>query len=173
MRKIIYKGKYLTMSTEKIGKHLYERVTMRAGVAVLPIKDNKILFIREYRLHEKKSSLKLLSGWIDKKGMSPLQIAQEELREEISMKADKWRLFYKYDTKNYTVEETKTYFIAEDLQQLPPQENPDSDIVEEIVFLDEKELKEQLLNKEILWDKDIVVALMFFEELTNKKLANK
>ena len=168
MRKIIYKGKYLTMSTEEINGHLYERVTMRAGVAVLPVKNNKILFIKEYRPHEKKSSLKLLGGWMDKKGMSPLQIAQEELREEISMKADKWKLFYKYDTKNYTIEEIKSYFIAEDLQQLPPQKNPDSDIVEEVVFLDEKELKEKLSNKEILWDKDITVALMFFEELKNK-----
>ncbi len=168
MRKIIFQGKYLTMSTEKIDGHLYERVTMRAGVAVLPIKNNKILFIKEYRPHEKKSSLKLLGGWMDKKEMRPLQIAQEELREEISMKANKWKLFYKYDTKNYTVEETKTYFIAEDLQELPPQKNPDSDIVEEIIFLDEKDLKEKLLNKEILWDKDITVALMFFEELKNK-----
>ncbi len=168
MRKIIYKGKYLTMSTEEINGHLYERVTMRAGVAVLPVKNNKILFIKEYRPHEKKSRLKLLGGWMDKKGMSPLQIAQEELREEISMKADKWKLFYKYDTKNYTIEEIKSYFIAEDLQQLPPQKNPDSDIVEEVVFLDEKELKEKLSNKEILWDKDITVALMFFEELKNK-----
>ncbi len=168
MRKIIFQGKYLTMSTEEINGHLYERVTMRSGVAVLPIKDNKILFIKEYRPHEKKSSLKLLGGWIDKKGMSPLQIAQEELREEISMKADKWKLFYEYNTKNHTIEETKAYFIAEDLQQLPPQKNPDNDIVEEIVFLDEEELKEKLLNKEILWDKDITVVLMFFEELKNK-----
>ncbi len=168
MRKIIFQGKYLTMSTEEIDGHLYERVTMRAGVAVLPVKNNKILFIKEYRPHEKKSSLKLLGGWMDKKGMSPLQIAQEELREEISMKAGKWKLFYKYDTKNYTIEETKSYFIAEDLQQLPPQKNPDSDIVEEIVFLDKEELKEKLLNKEILWDKDITVALMLFERLKNK-----
>ena len=87
------------------------------------------------------------------------------MREEIFMKANNWELFYTYEMPNGTIEEKVDYFIAKDLDKLPPQENPDSDIVEEIVFLGEKELKEKLLKKEILWDKDVTVALMLFEKL--------
>ena len=169
MRKIIFQGKYLTMSTEEIKGHLYERVTMRSGIRVLPINnDNKILFIKEYRQHEKSAQWKLIGGWVDKEKLTPLEIAKEELREEVSLKAGKWKLFYEYKIPNGTIEEDVYYYIAEDLQQLSLQENPDSDIVEEIVFLNEKELKEKLFKKEIIWDKDVTVALMLFEEMKNK-----
>ncbi len=169
MRKIIHQGKYLTMSTEEIDGHLYERVTMRPGLAILPVKNDKILFIKEYRTHEKKSSLKLISGWVDKEDKTTLETAQEELREEASMEAEKWELFYEYNTTNFTIEEKKSYFIAENLQKLPPQKNPDTNLVEEIVFLNEKEIKEKLLTKELLWSKDFLVVLMYFEEKKLKK----
>ncbi len=164
MRKIIHQGKYLTMSTEEISGHLYERVIMRPGIAILPIKDDKIMFIKEYRPHEGTSSLRLLGGWIDKEGKTTLEIAQEELKEEASMKAEKWKLFYQYDTTNFTVEERKSYFVAENLQKLSPQQNPDNDTVEEIIFLNEKGVKEKLLTKELLWNKDFLVVLMYFEK---------
>ncbi|HIP50374.1 MAG TPA: hypothetical protein EYG99_02900 [Candidatus Pacebacteria bacterium] len=165
MRKIVYRGKYLTMSTEEIDGHIYERVSVRSGIRVLPIRNGKILFIREYRKHEQGSRLKLIGGWVDKKNKTSLEIAKEELSEEVSMKANDWELFYTYKTLNGTIEEEVDYFIASDLEKLPPQKNPDSDIVEEIIFLSELELKEKLREKEILWDKDITVALMFFEKL--------
>ena len=164
MRRIIHQGKYLTMSTEEIDGHLYGRVTERPGIAVLPIKNDKVMFIKEYRPHEGKSSLKLLGGWMDKEDKTTLEIAQEELREEASMKAEKWKLFYEYDTTNFTIEEKKSYFIAENLQKLPPQNNPDNYIVEEIIFLGEKEIKEKLATKELLWSKDFLVVLMYFKE---------
>lgn len=168
MRKIVYQGKYLTMSEEEIGGHIYERASLRSGVKILPIKDNKILFIREYRPHEKKSQLKLVGGWVDKDNKTSLEIAQEELREEISLEAKEWKLFYTYETPNWTVEDRQDYFIAENLIQLPKQNNPDSDIIEKIVYLGEKELLEKLENKEILWDKDMLVVLMWFRRLNEK-----
>ena len=166
MRKIIYKGKYLTMSTEEIEGHVYERVSVRSGIRVLPAKDNKILFIKEFRKHEQGSRLKLIGGWVDKENKTPLEIAKEELREEVSMKASDWELFYTYEIPNGTIEEKVDYFIAKDLEELSPQENPDSDIVEEIMFLDKKEFKEKLQAKELRWDKDVTVALMLFENLS-------
>lgn len=76
MRKNVFEGKYLTMSTEDINGHIYERVNMRAGVRVVPVEDDKILFIKEYRQHEQKSRLKLIGGWVDKKDKTPLEIAK-------------------------------------------------------------------------------------------------
>ncbi len=166
MRKTIYQGKYLTMSTEKINGHLYERVSIRSGVRVLPIKNGKVLFIREFRKHEGRARLKLIGGWVDKENLTSLEIAQEELREEVSYQAGNWEKFYTYQIPNGTIEEKVDYFIARDLTKLPSQHNPDNDIVEEIVFLDRAELIEKLKKKEILWDKDMAVVLMFFESLS-------
>ncbi|PID52412.1 MAG: hypothetical protein CR972_01865 [Candidatus Moraniibacteriota bacterium] len=163
MRKDVYKGKYITCSIEDIDGHLYERVTLCSGVRVLPVQDDgKILFIQEYRQHEKKSRLKLIGGWIDKNNMTALQVAQEELREEVSMKAKTWSLFYTNDTKNCTIEEHVDYFIARDIQRVSQQKNPDNDIVESVVYLDQRDVLKKLEQKELLWDKDMMVVLMFF-----------
>lgn len=165
MKKIIYHGKYLKLSEENIAGHIYERVSIRNGIRILPMENNKIIFIKEYRKHENKSSIKLISGWIDKKSKSALTIAKEELKEEASMKAKYWETFYIYNTNNSTVEENITYFIAKELTKLKKQINPDHDIVEEIVALTELDLLKKLRAKEILWGKDITVVLMLFKKL--------
>lgn len=166
MRKVVFEGKYITASTEEVDGHTYERVTLRAGIRVLPVKDDMILFIKEYRKHEQQSRLKLIGGWVDKREKNSLEIAQEELREEVSMSAKKWELFYTYNTPNQTIEENVDYFIARDLKKLSQQKNPDSDIIEEVVFLSREDVMEKLMKKEILWDKDMVAVLLFFHKIS-------
>jgi ADP-ribose pyrophosphatase len=163
MRKIIYQGEYLTMSTENIAGHIYERVALRPGVKILAIKNNKILFIKEYRTHEKSARWKLVSGWVDKKNKTTLEIAKEELREEASYRANNWRLFHQHNTPNQTIEQSVSYFLATDLKLLSKQKNPDSNIVEEITFLNKNEVIEKLQKKEIYWDEDMAVLLMYLE----------
>jgi hypothetical protein len=46
MRKIIHQGKYLTLSTENIQNHLYERATLRPGVKIIAIHQDKFLLIK-------------------------------------------------------------------------------------------------------------------------------
>ena len=165
MREIVYRGKYLTMSLEKIGDNVYERVTLRSGIRVIPVDESgKVLFIREFRTHEKKSRLKLVGGWMDKEGLTSLEVAKEELREEVSLRARKWKLFHTHNTANATVEERVDYFVAEDLEKMEKQSNPDSDVVEEIIFLDRDGFLEKLKQKEIIWDKDVAVLFMFWEK---------
>jgi len=166
MRKTIYQGKYITMSTETIANHIYERVTLRPGIKIIPIKNNKILFIKEYRQHEKSSRLKLVSGWVDKKNKSVLKIAKDELREEASYQAKKWSLFHTRQTPNQTIESHTDYFLAKGLTKLPQQKNPDNDIVEEVIFLTKNAIIKKLRQKKITWDDDIAVVLMYFESLS-------
>jgi ADP-ribose pyrophosphatase YjhB (NUDIX family) len=165
MRKNVFEGKYLTASTENVDGHIYERVSMLSGVRVIPVEDDKILFIREYRKHEKQSRLKLIGGWVDKEEKNSEEIAKEELREEVSMSAKKWELFYTYNTPNQTIEERVDYFVAKELTKLSKQYNPDGDVVEDVVFLTQKQVKEKLINREILWDKDMVVVLLLFDQI--------
>lgn len=164
MRTIVHQGHYLTLSTEEVDGHLYERVSMRSGVRVIPIQDKKILFIKEYRKHEKRSRLKLISGWVDKDHVSTLDIAKEELREEVSMEAGEWSLFHTHHTSNGTIEEHVDYFIAKELHGLPKQVNPDNDIVEEQIWLDQEEFVDRVRVREILWDKDVVVVWMLIAQ---------
>ena len=153
------------MSLEKIGDNIYERVTLRSGIRVIPIDESgRVLFIREFRTHEKKSRLKLVGGWMDKEGLTSLEVAKEELREEVSLEARKWTLFHTHNTANATVEEKVDYFVAEDLKKMKKQPNPDSDVVEEVIFLDRDGFWEKLKQKEIVWDKDVAVLFIFWGE---------
>lgn len=169
MKEIKYKGKYLEMSEENIGGHIYERVKLRAGVAVIPVKGDKILFIREYRKHEGKSKIRLVSGWMDKEGFSSLQVAKEELSEEVNMKAEKWELFYTSGIVNGTVESQIDYFIAEDISKTEQEvQNPDGDVVEEIFWMTEKEYMEKIEKREIEWSEKSTVAMMAYRKINKK-----
>lgn len=105
--------------------------------------------------------MKLVSDWLDKPNKTALEIAQEELQEEASYQAKKWSLLHTSQNLGQTVEFPIDYFLAEDLIPLPQQKNPDNDIVEGVIFLSKEELKIKLLNKEILWDEDVAVILMY------------
>ena len=169
-----YKGKFLEITEEDMEGHIYERVKLRAGVKVLPVKNNKILFIREFRVHEKEASIKLVSGWLDKENKTPLEIAQEELAEEVSMKAKKWREFHHMNTDNFTVENKVSYFLAEDVEDLEEKViNPDHDIVEEILWLSEEEFWEMAEKKEINWFSDNFVAAILYREINKKNGTDK
>lgn len=164
-----YKGNFLEITEEDMEGHIYERVRLRSGVKVLPIKDNKILFIREFRVHEKESSIKLISGWMDKDGKTSLEIAKDELAEEAGFQTDKWEEFHCMNTDNFTVENKISYFIAENIEPLVKKiENPDHDIVEEILWLTESEFWEMADKKEINWFSDNFVAAMLYRKINQK-----
>ena len=170
MKKIKYKGKFLELSEEYVNNKAYERVKLRPGVKVLPVKDNKILFIREFRVYEKHTSIKLISGWMDKEGKSPLEISKEELAEEASMEAEKWTEFHYMNTDNFTVENKVWYYIANNVKELKEKvKNPDHDIVEELLWLSEEEFWEMCDRQDIPWFSDNFVAAMLFRRLKRKK----
>jgi len=172
MRKIVYKGNFLEVSEESREgwDHPYERVKIRSGVKILPVKDDKILFIREYRVAEQETAIKLISGWMDKEGKSPIQIAKEELAEEVGMKAEKWWEFHHMNTDNFTIENKVWYLVAENVEELEVKpENPDHDIIEEVLWLTEEEFWKMADKKNINWFSDNFVAAMLYRELKQKK----
>ena len=174
MKKIVYKGKFLEVSEEYFNGKPYERVKLRPGIKVLPVKDNKILFIREYRVIEQQTSVKLISGWMDKEGKSPLEIAKEELAEEAGLEAEKWYEFHYMNTDNFTVENKVWYYVAENPKELEEKiENPDHDIVEELLWLSEEEFWKMCDRNEINWFSDNFVAAMLFRRLREKNETEK
>ncbi len=128
MRRIVYQGNYITVSEEEISGHLYERVSLRDGVHIIPYDEEKgILLIREYRVHEKGERWKFVSGWVDKKGKSLLEHAKEELAEELGLQAGKWTLLYQEKNKNATCSTSLHVYLCEEISPLKEKsKNPDS-----------------------------------------------
>jgi len=160
MKETKYKGKYLEVTEEIIGGHLYEKVSLRPGVRVYPIKENKILVIKEFRRHEGKSRWKFIGGWLDKDGKDELSVAKEELLEEVGMQAEKWQKFHTFDTGENTVTMHAAYFVAQDINIVdnPPQ-NPDLDRIEEVRWVTLDELWQMIDDHQLLWDFDALAGI--------------
>lgn len=118
MQQTKYQGNYITVTEEVINNHIYERVRLRAGVHVIPVRDNKVLFMHEHRTHEHKPRWKLVSGWCDKDNTTPLLHAQEELAEELGMQAGYWEELYNTIAPGATVDPNTYYFLCRDISEL-------------------------------------------------------
>lgn len=160
MKEVKYKGNYLEVSEEILDGHTYERVLLKSGVRVYPVKENKILIINEQKRHEGISRWKFIGGWLDKDGKDELVTAKEELLEEVGMKSDEWEQFHVFDTGNATVGIKSTYFIVKNPKVVdnPPQ-NPDLDIINEFKWVDLAELWQMIDDKKLLWDFDALAGI--------------
>ncbi len=161
MKKTTYQGKYIEVSEERYDDgHVYERASLRPGIRVFPIQNGKLLTIKEYRRHEGVVRWKFVGGWVDKEALTDLEIAKEELEEEVGMSAEKWEEFYHSDTPHATVNSATRFFIARGIQSIDaPKTNPDHDEIQETKWISLDELWELIDQKEMWWDRDAIVAL--------------
>ncbi len=170
MEKIIYQGNYISVSEQSIDGHIYERASLRPGVHVVPIKDDKVLFMKEYRTHEGIVRFKLVSGWCDKEGKTALDHAQEELAEELGMEAETWEEFHCSNAPGATVNPNTTYFICRNLKTLEHKpENPDTGCrVLEHEWMDVEAIYACLNNKTMWIDDSALVALLALYNIKNQ-----
>ncbi len=148
-------------------KFKYSRRRGMDVVMVIPYKEKekKILLIKEYRKEFKMNIWKLVSGGMDKEGLTPLQTAKEELAEEMSMESTVWFKFYTIERifRNYRI----MYFVSKNpkIMENPPK-NPDED--DEIVDQKWVNLKEywEMIDKQILiWNESTLVGLNFLRSI--------
>ena len=174
MQHIRYTGNYITVTEETIHNHVFERVVLRPGVQVIPYRDDgKILLMHESRLHETTSRWKLVAGWIDKDGTTPLQHAIDELAEEVGYTATSWTHLLKMDDTNFTVSYQTDFFVCTDLVKIPnPPNNPDEGCqVFGCEWFSFDEIFDLMTEGRILKDNTILVALCYIrEQLKNKKV---
>lgn len=161
MKEIVYQGKYISVSEERIDNHVYERASLRAGVNVIPVQNNKVLLIKESRGHEDIPRWKVVSGWCDKDDKNPLFHAQEELAEEANMVAQQWEEIYQAIVPNATINPNTRYFMCADVSELSyVHDNPD----QHCEVLDKKwfsfdEIFELLNSKSAWLDHSMMVVL--------------
>jgi 8-oxo-dGTP pyrophosphatase MutT (NUDIX family) len=69
---------------------MYATVTMRPGVAILPIDSNGVVYLtRQFRYALGKESIEVVCGALEK-DEPPLEAAQREVQEEVGVKAEEW-----------------------------------------------------------------------------------
>lgn len=171
MKQIIYQGKYITTSEEEINGHIYERTELIPNVHVLPIRDNKILLMNEFRTHEKSSRWKLVTGWAEKKGKTLLEHAQEELAEEVGMQAKSWKEFFDASVPHATVNLNTHYFVCTDISELAEKiDNPDVGcIVNKYDWFTFGQIFELINNGKMFPDESSMIALWYLYSHNKKQ----
>lgn len=169
MKHAKYRGKYITTSEEVINGHTYERTELIPNVHVMPVRDNKILLMNEFRTHEKSSRWKLITGWCEKENKNPLEHAQEELAEEVGMQAKYWEEYFNASVPNATVNLNTRYFVCKNISKLDQKiENPDSGEVLDYNWFSYDEIFELINNKKMYPGQSTMFALLYLYNLNQK-----
>ncbi|MBI4146132.1 NUDIX hydrolase [Candidatus Woesearchaeota archaeon] len=163
MEKPVYRGKFITVTEEHGPDYKFERAYLLPSVQVIAFtEDGKILLIREQRKIEGKTRWKFVSGFCDKPGLSPEQVAQEELMEEAGFVAGRLVKWHELDHK-HTFILPITYYLAYDLK--PKQkDNPDGPVVEEIKAVSIEELHKRVQDGEFDFQNEASIILKLYRE---------
>ena len=85
-------------------------VIHNGAVAVLVVKEGKILLVRQYRKAIEAHTLEIPAGKLDHDGESALEAAKRELEEEAQLSADEWtKIIELVPTPGYCTEKIHLY----------------------------------------------------------------
>lgn len=133
-RTYLYRGRILNLALQGP----YEIVEHKPAVAIIALKDGKMLFVRQPRPAVGLAPLEIPAGLIEP-GEDPLEAAKRELAEETGLAGDLTYLFSYYVSPGFTDEKTHV-FLAENLREVPATPDDDEDI--QVVWLEpEKALR--------------------------------
>ena len=165
MEIVKYQGNYMKVTEELIDGNNWERCYLRDGVIIYAIdNDGKFILIREKRPHElEKIRLRFVAGHLEP-GLTVLENANKELREEIGLRANKLEQFFELRSSG-TVNNSVSFVIARDFveDKIP---NPDGDVIVSIEKFTYDELMQKILNDELRWS----TAVLGFLRLHHMKL---
>ena len=138
---MIYEGRILKLRVDTVElknrKYSKREIVEHANaVTIIAMKDDKIVFVRQYRKAVDKELLELPAGLIESNEL-PKEAAQRELQEEIKYDAKNFEyLFDSYSSPGFT-DEKMSYFLATDLFSSPLQEDEGEDLNIEEYTLEE------------------------------------
>ncbi|TBH21426.1 NUDIX domain-containing protein [Thermus thermamylovorans] len=124
-RTYLYRGRILSLALE--GR--YEIVEHKPAVAILAVRDGKMLFVRQHRPAVGLAPLEIPAGLIEP-GEDALEAARRELAEETGLTGDLTPLFSYFVSPGFTDEKTHV-FLAENLRvaEAPPDEDERIEVV--------------------------------------------
>ncbi len=152
MIETIYQGKILTL---KRLDQKWELVEHAEAVAILALRQGKILGVRQYRPAIGQISWEVPAGLIDE-GESPEQAAQRELAEETQLKADLELITQFYTSPGFTNEKIYLY-RATNLTETHGELDEDEEL--ELVWLEPEQLWEGIKTGILASSSPSVLAL--------------
>ncbi len=163
-KKRVYTGKILSLNVDRVelsnGKRSFrEYVIHRGAVAAIPIIDDKIVFVKQYRYAVNEYLIEIPAGTMEI-GENPEETLRRELIEEIGYNPGKLtHLITYYSTPGFTNEVLHLY-IAENLSKEKGGKDPNEEI--EVVYKDFQEAFNMLRKGEIKDGKSIIGLSLFF-----------
>jgi 8-oxo-dGTP pyrophosphatase MutT (NUDIX family) len=165
--KIVFKNPWWqvrkdTFKTHVGKKGVYYIIDIKESAFIIPVKENKILFEKQYRYPIKKWTIELPGGSVKEKS-NTRKAAEEELREELGYEAGKLERIGKFVPYNGMSSEICSVFLATNLKFIGADK-------EETEFIDPVEIEIKQAYKMIEENKIIdgmTIAAMF---LVRKRL---
>ncbi len=158
----VYKGRILNLRKDDVilpdGKQsIREIIEHSGGCCVLCERDDKILFVKQYRYAYSQELLELPAGKINH-GEDPMETAKRELIEECGIRADKLELLFTvYPTPGYTNE--KLYIYKASGLSNTDKNLDDGEFLTDL-WIDKVTVKKMLDNNEIN-DAKTLIALLY------------
>lgn len=145
---LIYKGKIIEVKKELLilpnnKQAIREFVHHSKAVAIIPIINDEIIFVKQYRTGTKDYMIELPAGLVEE-NEDPQQCAIRELQEEIGYEPTKLTYYGEYYLSPGFCDESIYLFLAEGLKYNP--KKPDEDEFIEIIKLPLSKIKEFMKN---------------------------
>lgn len=159
----IYNGKILDLQRNLVSLPndelaFREIVKHKEGVCIIPVIDDEIIFVSQFRSGAEKILLELPAGIVDE-NESPLDAAIRELQEETKYSSTNITYLGGYYSSPGFTNELVHLYLAEDLFESPLQEDTDEFI--ELFRYNTKQIK-RLLTSNSIADMKTALGLMMF-----------
>jgi ADP-ribose pyrophosphatase len=125
----VYRSEFIELEEDRVKKPdgspgVYATVTLKPGVAVLPIDDaGDVHLTRQFRYGIGRQSIEVPSGTLEP-GEEPLAAAQREVREELGIAAEEWTDLGAFDLDTSIVRCEVRLLIAKRLRFTAPHADP-------------------------------------------------
>ena len=153
-RTYLYRGRILNLALE--GR--YEIVEHKPAVAVIALREGRMLFVRQMRPAVGLAPLEIPAGLIEP-GEDPLEAARRELAEETGLSGDLTYLFSYFVSPGFTDEKTHV-FLAENLKEV--EAHPDEDEAIEVVWMRPEEALERHQRGEVEVSATGLVGVLYY-----------
>jgi ADP-ribose pyrophosphatase len=167
--KIVYCGRIFDLKVHKL-KIPSDRVITRefvdhpGAVALIALKQGKILLIKQYRHSVRKWLFEVPAGTLER-GESPEECAKRELEEETGYRAGRVEEVFKaYVAPGYS-SELIHFFLAEDLRK--GASSPEEDEITQTIWLDVDEALKMIFKGEIR-DLKTISAILWISNVGGK-----
>jgi len=167
---IIYEGKIIKVFTKEITfsdghSSTYEFVEHKPSVALIPIIEDKIVLVEQYRPAVEKKCLEVPAGLIEA-DENPIDTARRELEEETGYYAeDIIELLSAFSSPGFSTEKTH-FFLAKKLKKTQQKLDPDEEINVKLFSIEQ--LMEMIKKSEIQDGKTIISVFLAFQSLNGK-----